>query len=106
MKTTRPRPIRRKGPFMTLIRQATPLSPAYQYQVRPIDVRIRAALEKVCLQLPMRVASRISVIRFGPEGVIDPHYEVEFKGGKVLEFEDIETFPTRANVARIVRECP
>ena len=59
-----------------------------QYQVSPRTVRVRDALERACRQLPLSIAVRISVIRYGPEGVIDPHFEVEFKGGKVIHIRE------------------
>lgn len=77
----------------------------YFAEQRPLETKINAAIAEVCRQLPVRLASRISVIRFGPQGVVDPMFEVEFKGGKVIAFDNVDEFPTDADIARIT-ECP
>lgn len=91
-------------------RPAPPPSPpprlTYHASARPLETKVNAALADVCRQLPVRLASRIKEIRFGPQGVIDPMFEVEFMGGKVISFDNVDEFPTAADVARIALECP
>lgn len=82
------------------------VSRTYAHQVKPLAARVQGAIDKVCGQLPIRLCSRISSIRFGPDGVIDPTFEVEYMGGKVIQFENVDEFPTEADIARIALECP
>lgn len=69
-------------------------------------IKIRLAVDRCVAQIPFRLAHRIQEIRFGPDGVIDPHFEVVYMGGKVIEFENVDTFPTDADIARIALDCP
>ena len=81
-------------------------SPHYTHTVGPRATKVRAALDRASIMLPMRLAHRISNIRFGPEGVTDPVFEVCFVGGKVIQFDNLDTFPTEEDIARIAVECP
>jgi hypothetical protein len=79
---------------------------AYKYKAHPYETRIRAAMQRACEQLPLRLAHKISEIRFGPDGVTNPRFEVVYMGGKVIEFDDVDNFPSDADIARIALECP
>lgn len=76
------------------------------YAKNPVNIKVERAIETCSLLLPMRLATRISMIRFGPQGVIDPMFEVVFMGGHVITFPDIERFPSDDDLARIAIECP
>lgn len=80
--------------------------PKYSRSYRPFAYKADAAIERVCEQLPFRLAHKIAEIRFGPDGVVDPMFEVVFMGGKVIQFDNLDTFPTEADIARIAVECP
>lgn len=73
--------------------------------VRPLQLKIQTAIGRLCDQLPMRLARKIVEVRFGPEGVTDPRFEVVFLGGRVLVFDNVDEFPTDADIARIALEC-
>jgi hypothetical protein len=66
--------------------------PSYTHSAKPTNRKVQLALDRV--------------IRFGPDGSDDPHFEVIFKSGKVVTFEDVDHFPTDADIARIAVECP
>jgi hypothetical protein len=80
--------------------------PSYSQSVKPTNRKFQLALDRAIEQLPIRLANKIHVIRFGPDGSDDPHFEVIFKSGKVVTFEDVDHFPTDADIARIAVECP
>lgn len=68
--------------------------------------KVKLAVEQCVRELPFRLTHKIQEIRFGPDGVIDPRFEVVYMGGKVIEFENVDSFPTDADIARIALECP
>lgn len=70
------------------------------------QIKIKLAVDRCVEQIPFRLAHKIQEIRFGPEGVLYPTFEVVYMGGKVIEFENVDTFPTDADIARIALECP
>jgi hypothetical protein len=80
--------------------------PSYTHSAKPTNRKVQLALDRAIEQLPIRLANKIHVIRFGPDGSDDPHFEVIFKSGKVVTFEDVDHFPTDADIARIAVECP
>lgn len=79
---------------------------SYRASIKPADFKIKAAIERVCAELPFRFTFKISEIRFGPEGVTDPGFEVVYMGGKAITFHNIDEFPTDADIGRILLECP
>lgn len=79
--------------------------PRYK-SVRPQELKVLSALHHASVMLPMRLASRIAEIRFGPEGAVSPCFEVVFTSGRVSRFDNLDTFPTEEDIARIAVECP
>jgi hypothetical protein len=74
--------------------------------VRPLLVKVNKAIDNFCNELPMKLAAKIVAVEFGPDGVMDPSYRVSFIGGKVINFYNVDDFPTDADIARIAVECP
>jgi hypothetical protein len=80
--------------------------PTYSQQAKPTTRKVQLALDRAIVQLPMRLTYKVETIRFGPDGSDDPQFEVVFKGGKVITFDNLDTFPTDADIGRIAVECP
>lgn len=78
----------------------------YSAKIRPRARKVQMALDRVADALPMRVAHKIVEVRYGPDGATDPRFEVMFMGGRVLTFDNVDDFPTDANIAQICLECP
>lgn len=81
--------------------------PPYHYEIAtPLGKKVKVALERTLAELPFRVVTKLDTIRFGPADVTDPRFEVVFKGDKIVEFDNVDTFPTEADIARICLMCP
>lgn len=82
--------------------------PSYHQEARhPLNQKVQNAIAHVIKALPYRVVERIEAIRFGPQSVVDPQFEVVFKGNAdPVLFDNIDSFPTEADIARICLMCP
>jgi hypothetical protein len=93
---------------MQLQAHSTPMGRGHDIYrtVTPIAVKIESALNRVCTMLPFCLVNKLVEVRFGPTGALDPTFEVVFKGGKIVAFDNLDTFPTDADIACIALECP
>lgn len=81
-----------------------------------VDVRKRKmemAVDKLVAQIPMAMVPKIESIDVRQSSdpakrgeVIDTWIEMKFAGGKSLRFDNIDTFPTDADVSRVMIVCP
>lgn len=82
-------------------------APQYVASYRQLQqIKIKLAVDRCVEQIPFRLCHKIQEIRFGPGSVVYPTFEVVYMGGKVVEFENVDSFPTDADIARIALECP
>src|SRR4051812_29777578 len=77
-------------------------APQYVASYRQLQqIKTQLAVDRCVEQIPYRLCHKIQEIRFGPDGVLYPTFEVVYMGGKVIEFENVDSFPTDADIARI-----
>lgn len=67
--------------------------------------KCHARIDKLVEALPMKLAGRISEIRLEQSGN-NYAFVVIFEGGHELTFENVDEFPTDADLARIALEAP
>lgn len=85
--------------------QVAPPPPSYIHTSRPNRLKLDMAFKRLAEGLPFRVASTLEA-KFGPEGNTNPAFEIHYSSGHVIRFENIDTFPTEADIARICLEAP
>ena len=67
----------------------------------------RTAIDRLISELPLRLLTKVKVVRCGPEGAKVLHFEVVFfQADKTITFDNVDTFPTDADIARICVEAP
>jgi hypothetical protein len=75
--------------------------------IGPMGHKATRQMNRVCDELPMRVAAQIERIEFhGGPGITTMVFVVKYINGHKLEFEDVDAFPAAEHIARIVLECP
>lgn len=78
--------------------------------VAPQATKAAQSIDRLLAQIPMRLAGRIASVRFVEklEGnqVAAQMFVVTYDNRRVLEFANIDTFPTETDIARIALECP
>jgi hypothetical protein len=93
---------------------APPVQKSYErtvFGMQPIESKARDAITTVVSKLPMKLAASIASINFEQTEHVNgqptgQHYNVIFVGGKVVKFDNVDTFPLEEDVARIALEAP
>jgi hypothetical protein len=81
-----------------------PQKPTHTVTVVPIAQVTRAKIDKLLEQLPMRVIVGISSVNFYSEEPM--RFTVVYTNMRVLEFNDIDDFPSAAHVSRVLLDSP
>lgn len=97
--------------------QASPAPPTYHppdrvvLSVNPQSTIAANKISHTLTQLPMRLAGKISSITFVEK--LDHNHKptaqafvITYTNNRTLEFDDIDAFPSEADIARIALECP
>ena len=73
--------------------------------VKPVTLKAEKALVRMTEALPFSVVARITRVGFQH---IDRHlfFTVVFESGQSITFDNVDTFPTEADIGRIVLSCP
>jgi len=70
-----------------------------------LELRELEARRKLATSLPVRILMRIKEVKLTAPIASAACYEVEFYEGRKLYFDDVDNFPSDADIARIALEC-
>lgn len=73
------------------------------FMVAVAQTKLKRQAQRVIDALPTRLCVMINTIEFYGDPA---QFVVVFASGKRIEFNNIDTFPTDENIARIALECP
>ena len=72
-------------------------------QMQPLGLAIQSKVAKLSLELPMRVIGKIKSVDYFQD---PPRFVVVFSNNRMVEFCDIDVFPSDEHIARIALEAP
>jgi hypothetical protein len=81
-------------------------STAHMVQRHPALAKLEWAIDNAIRQLPFALARKVQVVRSSGDPRREPWFEVVFIDGRILTFDNLDTFPTDADIARIALEAP
>lgn len=73
------------------------------------DAKIQQQMDRLVALLPMTIASKIVRLDFMEPDKAAGYsacFQIMFNNGRMLEFNDIDAFPTDEHIARIALDCP